>query len=121
MLPYSSSEKPAAPTVSYQSTEPAQPPRSGGNLAWIIGTLLGLIAIGGAIFAVYYIYFRKPLPSIAIQVSTLPEKALLGEPFKISVAYTNASDQVLQDASVAVTVPDGVAIIGTDPSTRLVQ
>lgn len=116
MLPYSSSETPGRPSIPYQP--PAKPPRS--KLALIIGIVLGVIALAGIAFAVYYIFFRPPLPDISIQI-TLPEQVLLGEPFKLTVAYTNASDQALKNAVIAVTVPEGVAIIGVDPSTRLGQ
>ena len=116
MLPYSSSETPGQPSIPYRP--PVKPPRN--KMALIIGIVLGVIALAGIAFAVYYIFFRPPLPDISIQVSK-PEQALLGEPFKLTVAYTNASDQVLKNAVVAVTVPEGVAIIGVDPSTRLGQ
>lgn len=86
----------------------------------IIGSILGLIVLAGAVFAAYYIFFRKPLPNISLQISK-PDKVLLGEPFKLTVAYTNASEQDLRGGVIAVTVPEGMAIVGVDPSTRLAQ
>ena len=87
----------------------------------IIGAILGLIVLAGASFAVYYIFFRPPLPNVSIDLSNNPGQVLVGEPFKFAIAYNNASDQVLKNATVALTVPEGVAIIGVDPSTRLAQ
>lgn len=119
MLPYSSSgpsPAPAQPSIPYES--PAKPPRR--RLAIVVGSILGLIVLAGIVFAVYYMFFRPPLPNISIQISK-PEQVLWGEPFKLTVAYTNASDQALRDAVIAVTVPEGMVIIGVDPSTRLGQ
>lgn len=116
MLPYSSSQTPGQPSVPYEP--PAKPPRKRWGL--IIGSILGVIALAGIAFAVYYFFFRPPLPNVLIEISK-PEQVLRGEPFKISVAYTNASDQALKNAVIALTVPDGMAIVGTDPSTRLAQ
>lgn len=117
MLPYSSSETPGRPSIAYEP--PVKPPHK--RPAVIIGSILGLIVLAGAIFAVYYIFFRPPLPNISIDLSNNPKQVLVGEPFKFSIAYNNASDQVLKNATVALTVPEGVAIIGVDSSTRLAQ
>jgi hypothetical protein len=117
MLPYSSSETPGRPSIAYQP--PIKPPHK--RPAVIIGVILGLIVLAGAAFAVYYIFFRPPLPNISIDLSNNPKEVLVGEPFKFAVAYNNASDQTIKNAVITLTVPEGVAIVGVDPSTRLAQ
>ncbi|OGY98299.1 MAG: hypothetical protein A2855_01165 [Candidatus Liptonbacteria bacterium RIFCSPHIGHO2_01_FULL_57_28] len=116
MLPYSSSGKPVPPALNYQ--QPATPPRH--TLIWVLGTILGLIVLAGAVFAAYYIYFRKPVPNLTLQVSK-PDQVLLGEPFRVTVAYTNESDQNLEEAAIVVTAPDGASIMGLHPTARLGQ
>lgn len=94
--------------------------RSSSHLPLIAGGTLVILALAGAAFAYYYFFLQKPLPNVSLTLS-FPDKVLFGEPFSGDIAYANNSDQTLRGAAIAVSLPQGVSIVGSPDSQRFYE
>jgi len=89
------------------------------SLGWIPKAILLLIVLLGA--GVYYIYFRgSDRPNLSLEFSK-PDQILLGQPFSITVSYSNYSDSILKDAKLTLFLPEGISFVGQSPDQRVVE
>ena len=103
------------------SARSSMPPKRGGifrghGLLWFG---IGLVAILAAIFAIIIIK-NKPVPQLAISFQE-PNQIFVGDPFVVTVSFTNDSGQALNNAQLSVLLPDGVSFIDEAPSQRVLE
>jgi len=118
-----SSPKTARPNQQSPWTEgPAEEfsndPFFGQLLKKIIIGLLVLLAIGAV--AVGYYFSRPANPDIGLEFPNLPQ-VLVGQPFKLEISLSNYSDKVIEDAKLAIILPDGVSFAGESPDQRVIE
>ncbi|MEK7608433.1 MAG: hypothetical protein AAB495_02550 [Patescibacteria group bacterium] len=82
--------------------------RRSGGVGTVMIVVIAVIAI--AVFG-YLSFFSKSRPSVAIEV-TKPDEVLVGEPFSVTVAYSNESEQVLKNVQVGLSVPEDIIFVG---------
>ncbi len=79
------------------------------------------IVLAGAVgFGYYYFFVRLPQPNVGLEFSK-PDQTLLGQPFSISVSFSNYSDQILKNAKLSVLLPDGVSFLNDSPDKRVLE
>lgn len=95
-------------------------PRHHETRAWggiFVVILLILAAIGSGIF-----YFRSPAgPSVGLQIIRPDSQILVGDPFTLTVSFSNYSELVLKDAKVSLFLPDGVSFVGQSTDQRVME
>lgn len=103
-------QKKELPVIEYRGPEP-QTWRS-----WILfgsfGALTALAAVSG-----YFIYQALTVKDIALTMQA-PREAQLGRPFELQVGFANQSGQILKDAAVVLSLPDGVSFLGAPLDQR---
>ena len=77
-----------------------------------------IVLAGTAGFGYYYFFVRLPQPNVGLEFSK-PDQTLLGQPFSISVSFSNYSDQILKNAKLSVLLPDGVSFLNDSPDKRV--
>ena len=98
-----------------KSNEP-QRTSSGWALRAVIAVVL---LLGGG--AAYYFYFRAPAgPSLSLEFSK-PDQILLGQPFIITVSFSNYSDNILKDTRLSLFLPEGVSFLGQFADQRVIE
>lgn len=81
----------------------------------IILSVLALLVAGG--FASYYIWFAPQSAKVDIQFD-LPSEVSVGQPFEVAVHFPNPTDQVIQNAKLTLTLPEGISFVGKDQESR---
>ncbi len=76
------------------------------------------IILGGGVIA-YFGYQARVSRGLDIQI-TGPEKVLIGIPFDLRVSVVNTSDNQLQQVRLNISLPDGMAFVGS-PATKNVD
>ncbi len=94
--------------------EPKKPKRSF-KFVWI-----GLVFILLAGIVVTYFYFSNGASNISIEFLK-PGRVSVGEPFVLTVSFSNLSDAVLKNASVSLFLPDGISVLGQLHGQRVVE
>lgn len=85
----------------------------------LITIVLVVLVLAGA--GVYYFYLRtSPGPNVGLEFSK-PGQIMVGDPFILSVSYSNYSDQVLKDAKLSLVLPDGVSFLGQPSDQRVTE
>lgn len=82
-------------------------------------TLLVLLLVGGAGYAIYY-FLSPKAPNVSLEF-TRPGDVFIGKPFALAVSYSNSSDQVLKNAKFSVVLPPEVAFLGKSPDQRVFE
>src|SRR3989338_6326624 len=62
--------------------------------------ILGILLFTAG-FGYYYFFARLPQPNVGLEFSK-PDQTLLGQPFAVSVSFSNYSDQILKNAKLSV-------------------
>jgi len=105
---------PAAPEPSMPaaSVEPSSPSffHRHGLIFFTIGIVL-LIGLGAYI---YYLLLPPSTPNVAIAFSD-PGTVMIGQPFPLTITVSNKSKSVLQDATLNISLPTGIVLVGNDP------
>jgi len=107
----------------WQEAEESEPMARGqgpqSSAKWVVRLLVALILLGGG--AGYYFYFRGPArPNLSLEFSK-PSQILVGQPFTVTVSFSNYSDNVLKDAKLSVFLPEGVSFVGQFADQRVVE
>lgn len=89
-----------------------------GIKAFIIGSIIALLAIGGV--AYYYISEYYKTKDLVFSAETV-DNVLIGRPFDVKVHIENRSQATLRDAKVFLSLPDGVIGIGNDTGRQTVE
>ena len=86
----------------------------------VLWSLIGLaIVLAGA--GIWYFVMRPPAAlNVAISFSN-PSQVLVGDPFIIAASYENNSATILRNASLSVTLPDGISFEGQPLDQRVMQ
>lgn len=82
-------------------------------------TLLVLIILGGAGYAIYY-YIQPKAPNVSLDF-TRPGDVFIGKPFTLAVSYSNSSDQVLKNAKFSIILPSEISFLGKPPDQRVLE
>ncbi|KKW45959.1 MAG: hypothetical protein A3A43_00340 [Candidatus Liptonbacteria bacterium RIFCSPLOWO2_01_FULL_56_20] len=82
---------------------------------WMLIVLVLLIIGGG-----YYWYSRPRGSEISLEF-TKPNQVLVGQPFTFTVAFSNYSDQVFDNARLSIILPDEVSFVGQSPDQRVAE
>ena len=115
--------------VDYTPPEPYHPPRTpepkaprpdtgapGSGKKVLIFSIIAVVALaaaGGAWF-----FLSRPVPAPAVSMGfAVPPQVPVGDPFALSVLYTNSSTVPLRNASLAIGLPAGVFFAG-QPATQ---
>jgi uncharacterized repeat protein (TIGR01451 family) len=94
------------------------PKKSTGNGLWWSFAILGAFIAG----AVFYYFFLRPMPGPNVSISfAKPDSVLVGDPFVFSVSFSNNSQVVLKNATLALTLPDGFSFVGQSSDQRVMQ
>jgi len=97
------------------------PPKKGGvfrghGLAWFgVGLVAILIAAG-----IVIIVKNRPAPQLTISFEQ-PAQVLVGDPFVVTVSFSNNSNQALKNAQLSVLLPDGISFLDEPQSQRVLQ
>lgn len=83
---------------------------------WILLGSLGVLLILGSISG-YFIYQAFTVRDIELAV-TAPNDIRLGKPFEVTVNFANRANQILQDARVSLSLPDGISFLGAPLEQR---
>lgn len=94
--------------------EPKKPKRSF-KFVWI-----GLVFVLFAGIAVAYFYFSSGGTSVGIEFLK-PGRVSVGEPFVLTVSFSNISDTVLKNAAISLFLPDGVSVLGQLHGQRVIE
>lgn len=123
-LPMQPSPQPTEPTSTVWGTEvhaagnPQAPKRVSKSMIFLIAALTVFI-IGGGVLA-YVTFFRVEKPQVTISFSPVAD-ARVGQPIKIAISYANASQIALRGATLSVSLPQGVALVGKTPDVRVAE
>jgi hypothetical protein len=90
-----------------------KPTRAWRGIVVVILLALALIGVGA-------MYFRStPGPSVGLQFAPPETQILVGDPFILTVSFSNYSDSVLKDAKISLLLPDGVSFVGQAEGQRV--
>ncbi len=79
----------------------------------------GLFVIGAiAIIVGIYWYAAENDTGLGIEI-LVPEAPLVGVPFSVRVSISNAANVVLGDAKVSLSLPEGLAFVGSSPNKNI--
>lgn len=87
------------------------PRRTRGGSGTVLLVVFSVILLAGMAAVGYFYFFKKPQPSVAIQI-TKPDEVLVGAPFSVTVAYSNESAQILKNAQISLAVPEDIVFVG---------
>ncbi len=87
---------------------------------WVIGSLFGCAVLLFAMAAVYYFFWPKSNGEVSIEFSKL-DPVSIGEPFTLEVSASNNGSELLKNAKISLSVPEGVAFVGKSGSARFVE
>lgn len=93
-------------------------PVSGGG-SWL--KKIGIIIFSALILSAavgYYIYSKPQNPDISLNFGNVG-RVNQGQPFVVTVSYSNNSDKVLSDAKISLLVPEGVSFLGAPLDQRV--
>jgi uncharacterized repeat protein (TIGR01451 family) len=93
-------------------------PRASKGKAWLLSGIVFFLLIGaGAIY-----FFLRPSygPNVSISF-TKPSQILVGDPFILTVSFSNYSSNILKNATLALTLPNNVSFAGQSPSQRVMD
>lgn len=82
-----------------------------GSAGTVFLVVMVVLLIGAAGAFGYLYFFATPKPSVAIEI-TKPDEVFVGEPFLVTVAYSNESDQVLKNAQIGLAIPEDIVFVG---------
>lgn len=106
------SEPPGSPADRFE------PEKRGSKGALLAVAISFLVAVGAGI---YYFYFSAPTgPNVGLEFSK-PGQIMVGDPFALSVSYSNYSEQVLKNAKLSLVLPDGVSFLGQPQDQRITE
>jgi hypothetical protein len=80
--------------------------------------LLGLAAIAAAGLGGYYFLFGQKGAEISLEF-VKPREIFVGQPFNLSVSFSNYSDRVLGDVNLSLILPEGLAFMGQPKDRRV--
>lgn len=81
---------------------------------WIL--VIAALAAGGV--AAYY-FFMGPQEADVFLEFVKPSEVLVGQPFNLSVSFSNYSDRILEDAKLSLILPPGLALVGKPKDQRV--
>lgn len=83
---------------------------------WIL--LFSALASTG--IAAYY-FFLEPNGAEVFLEFVKPNEVLVGQPFNLSVSFSNSSDQILQDVKLSLILPGDLAFVGESQEQRVFE
>jgi uncharacterized repeat protein (TIGR01451 family) len=102
------------------ATAPRDPENSGGNGKKVaIIAAIAIVIIGGGIGALLFLNRPAPAPAVSLDFAA-PNEVAAGDPFTLSVLYTNSSTVPLTNASLVVSLPQGFFFVG-QPESQTVE
>ena len=87
----------------------------GASLIGII-FLVVLVVSGGA----YFFLRGGSSPNVSLEFSK-PDQVLLGQPFSVTVSFSNYSESVLKNAKLSLALPEGVSFVGQLPDQKVME
>jgi len=113
----------------FDYTAPATKPKNFGtqveeapapkNHIWLWSVIIFFVLLCGGLL--YFLLLRPPAgPNVSISF-TKPSQILVGDPFDLSVSFSNNSSNILSGATLAVSLPDGVSFAGQSSGQRVMQ
>ncbi len=89
----------------------------GHGLAWFAA---GLIIMLGVAAAIVVFIKNRPIPQLTLTLSA-PTQTFVGDPFILTVSFSNDSEQTLQDAQLSVLLPAGISFINEPQTQRVAE
>ncbi len=83
-------------------------------------TIILVFLLSAAGFGYYYFFVRLLQPNVGLEFSK-PDQVLLGQPFSISVSFSNYSDQILKNAKLSLLLPDGISFLNDSSDKRVLE
>src|ERR1700691_1330995 len=82
---------------------------------------IGLVVI--VLGVVAWIYFLQPSQALNlnIQLTSNPTTVLVGDPFDVSVSLANNANSAMQNASIAIVLPQGIVSVGSPTQSVITQ
>lgn len=87
----------------------------GASLIGII-FLAVLVVLGGA----YFFFKGGGSPNVSLEFSK-PDQVLLGQPFSVTVSFSNYSEKILKNARLSLALPEGVSFVGQSPGQKVME
>lgn len=84
----------------------------------IILWILMFAVIAGAGIAAYY-FFLEPHGAEVFLEFVKPSEIFVGQPFNLSVSFSNSSERVLEDVKLSIILPAGLAFVGESKEQRV--
>jgi hypothetical protein len=78
----------------------------------------GLVVLGAGVGL--YFYLQTPGVEVGIEF-VKPEQVAVAEPFILTVSLSNYSDTIVENAKLALVIPDGVSFLGQAPDQRVLE
>ncbi len=116
--------------VNYTPPEPYHPPqgpvkkdgdspvrRDGSGKKAAIISVIAIVVAAGAAGAWFFLNRPAPAPAVSLDFAA-PSEVATGDPFALSVLYTNSSTVPLRNASLVVALPSGVFFSGQPASQQ---
>ena len=86
-------------------------------MRWATSAILIILFAAGAIFL--FSYFSGKNSGVVAMEFTRPDHVSVGEPFSLTLSLSNTSGEVLKNARLLLTLPDGVAFLGQPQDQRV--
>lgn len=84
--------------------------------------VFGFLAILAMCGIAVGIYFLLPQESAHVTLGiNRPQQVLVGQPFQIELAYSNASDKPVKAAKLALLMPEGISAVGKSEGLRVIE
>ncbi len=117
----SQSSAPLPPKIPVPVLRPEVEGESGGGVGKKIAIAVIIVVVLVALGVGAYFVF-KPAPPIVVSVAFVkPAQVLVGDAFPFSVSYANNSATAIRDATLSLTLPDGVSFAGQTSNQRVMQ
>lgn len=82
---------------------------------WILG--IAVIAAGAA---GYYLFLSPQSAEVFLEFLK-PNEILVGQPFNLSVSFSNYSDRILDDVKLSLVLPEGIVFVGQAGEQRVLE
>lgn len=96
------------------------PPAGSGFIKWAIWIILLLVLVGVGIGAYSFIQGIPEGSTLGLEFSQ-PDEILIGQPFTVTLSFSNYSDSVLKDAKLSLFLPNDISFLGQFADQRVVE
>ncbi len=97
-----------------------EPPTETSKMSAFSKIFVFVLVIALAGFGYYYFFMRTAGADVSVEFSD-PGRILSGQPFRVTVSFSNNSEQVLKNAVLSVYLPEGVSYLDGSGSQRVIE